>query len=110
MVNIKSNICGDPGPCHQFEAKPSQFFAAFDSLVELTTHSDAYINRSDDFCADNNNNNNNNIDNDRHYPAHVREVISMTVCCSISRLFYDQAAADFEPFSLPEEKIPWYYG
>ena len=54
VVNTKHDICGDPGPCHQFEAKPSQFFTTFDSLVVLTTCSDAYISRSGDFGADNN--------------------------------------------------------
>ena len=54
MVNTKCNICGNPGMCCRFEAKPSQFFAAFDSLVVLTTHSDIYISRSGDFRADDN--------------------------------------------------------
>ena len=36
-------------------ANPSQFFAAFDSLVVLTAHSDVYISRTGDFRTDDNN-------------------------------------------------------
>ena len=54
MVNTKLNISGDPGPCRRLEAKSSQFYASFDSLVVLTIRSDAYISRSGDFRADDN--------------------------------------------------------
>ena len=40
--------------CRRFEAKSSQFFDAFDSLIVLTICSDAYISRSGDFRADDN--------------------------------------------------------
>ena len=41
--------------CCRFEAKSSQFFDAFDSLIVLIICSDAYISRSDDSRADNDN-------------------------------------------------------
>ena len=56
MVNTKHNICGDPGLCCPFEAKPRQVFASFDSLIVFTIRSDAYISRSDDFHTDNDSN------------------------------------------------------
>ena len=56
VVNIKHNICGDPGLCCPFEAKPRQVIASFDSLIVFTIRSDAYISRSGDFHADNNDN------------------------------------------------------
>ena len=37
--------------CHRFEAKSSQLFDAFDSLIVRTICSHAYISRSGDFCA-----------------------------------------------------------
>ena len=54
MVNTKRNICGDPDWCRRFEAKSSQFFYAFDSLIILTI---AYILRSGDFRGDNDDDN-----------------------------------------------------
>ena len=60
VVNTKSNICGDHGPYHRFEAKPNRYFTVFDNLVMLTTRSDTYISRSGNFHVDNDDN------NDRH--------------------------------------------
>ena len=37
----------------RFQAKPSQFFAIFDSLVAITTHPGAQNSRSGSFGADN---------------------------------------------------------
>ena len=37
----------------RFQAKPSQFFVIFDSLVAITTHPGAQNSRSDSFGADN---------------------------------------------------------
>ena len=47
-----SLFSGDPGLCCRFEAKSSQFFASFDSLIVLTLRSAAYILCSGDFRTD----------------------------------------------------------
>ena len=49
-VNTKRHICSDPGPCHRFEAKSSQFFASFNSLVVLTILSDSQMPTSRDLA------------------------------------------------------------
>ena len=62
----KPMICS---PCGQYCWNPSQakpvLFATFDSLVAVTTHSDACISRLGCFHADNDNNDNDNNNNDR---------------------------------------------
>ena len=59
--------------CRRFEAKSSQFFDAFDSLIVLTICSHAYISRSGDFRDD---------DDDRRKAlplAHARGVMIHTI-------------------------------